>query len=80
MIQTLGAWVLRTACEAAYAWCSRDAQRTTLSVNVSALQMDEGFCTVIERALKQSGFPAKQLELEITESALITNPNSRSNT
>jgi EAL domain-containing protein (putative c-di-GMP-specific phosphodiesterase class I)/PAS domain-containing protein len=74
MIQTLGAWVLRTACEAAYAWCSRDAQRTTLSVNVSALQIDDGFCTVIERALKQSGFPAKQLELEITESALIANP------
>jgi EAL domain-containing protein (putative c-di-GMP-specific phosphodiesterase class I)/PAS domain-containing protein len=74
MIQTLGAWVLRTACEAAYAWCSRDAQRTTLSVNVSALQIDDGFCAVIEQALTKSGFPAKQLELEITESALITNP------
>jgi EAL domain-containing protein (putative c-di-GMP-specific phosphodiesterase class I)/PAS domain-containing protein len=74
MIQTLGAWMLKAACEAAYAWCSRDAQRTTLSVNVSALQIDDGFCTVIEHALKQSGFPAKQLELEITESALIADP------
>jgi len=75
MIQTLGAWVLKAACEAAYAWCSRDAQRTTLSVNVSALQIDDEFCTVIEQALKHSGFPAKQLELEITESALIANPD-----
>jgi EAL domain-containing protein (putative c-di-GMP-specific phosphodiesterase class I)/PAS domain-containing protein len=73
MIQSLGAWVLKAACEAAYAWCSRDAQRTTLSVNVSALQIDDEFCTVIEQALKHSGFPAKQLELEITESALIAN-------
>jgi EAL domain-containing protein (putative c-di-GMP-specific phosphodiesterase class I)/PAS domain-containing protein len=71
MIHALGAWVLKSACETAYAWCSRDAQRTTLSVNVSALQINEQFCTVIQRTLKDSGFPAKHLELEITESALI---------
>ena len=73
MIHALGAWVLKSACETAYAWCSRDAQRTTLSVNVSALQINEEFCTVIGRTLKELGFPAKQLELEITESALISN-------
>jgi EAL domain-containing protein (putative c-di-GMP-specific phosphodiesterase class I)/PAS domain-containing protein len=73
MIHALGAWVLKSACETAYAWCSRDAQRTTLSVNVSALQINEQFCTVIQRTLKDSGFPAKHLELEITESALIGN-------
>jgi EAL domain-containing protein (putative c-di-GMP-specific phosphodiesterase class I) len=73
MIHSLGAWMLQSACETAYAWCSRDAQRTTLSVNVSALQMDEAFCTVIGRTLQKSGFPAKQLELEITESALVAN-------
>jgi len=74
MIQTLGAWMLESACETAYSWCSRDAQRTTLSVNVSALQIDQDFCAVISRTLETSGFPAKQLELEITESALIENP------
>jgi diguanylate cyclase len=74
LIQALGAWMLESACETAYSWCSRDAQRTTLSVNVSALQIDEEFCAVISRTLEASGFPAKQLELEITESALIANP------
>jgi EAL domain-containing protein (putative c-di-GMP-specific phosphodiesterase class I) len=74
MIHTLGAWVLHCACATASAWCSRVEQPTTLSVNVSALQIDEQFCTVIERALEQTGFPAKQLELEITESAFIANP------
>jgi EAL domain-containing protein (putative c-di-GMP-specific phosphodiesterase class I) len=73
MIHTLGAWALHSACAAASAWCSRAAQPTTLSVNVSALQIDEEFVGVIERTLKQTGFPAKQLELEITESALIAN-------
>jgi EAL domain-containing protein (putative c-di-GMP-specific phosphodiesterase class I)/PAS domain-containing protein len=73
MIHALGAWVLKSACETAYAWCSREAQRTTLSVNVSAHQINEEFCTVIERTLKESRFPAKHLELEITESALVGN-------
>ncbi|HTD74824.1 MAG TPA: EAL domain-containing protein [Steroidobacteraceae bacterium] len=74
LIRTLGEWVLQSACETAGAWCSRANQQTTLSVNVSALQIDEEFCGVIERTLEQTGFPAKQLELEITESALIANP------
>jgi EAL domain-containing protein (putative c-di-GMP-specific phosphodiesterase class I)/PAS domain-containing protein len=75
IIHSLGAWMLKSACETAYAWCSRDAQRTTLSVNVSALQIDEDFYAVLGRTLEKSGFPAKQLELEITESALIANPD-----
>jgi EAL domain-containing protein (putative c-di-GMP-specific phosphodiesterase class I) len=75
IIHSLGAWMLKSACETAYAWCSRDAQRTTLSVNVSALQIDEDFYAVLRRTLEKSGFPAKQLELEITESALLANPD-----
>ena len=75
-IHGLGAWMLRSACETAYPWCSRDAQRTTLSVNVSPLQIDGQFSEVIGRTLEKIGFPAKQLELEITESALIQNPDA----
>jgi EAL domain-containing protein (putative c-di-GMP-specific phosphodiesterase class I) len=75
LIRTLGEWVLQSACATASAWCSRPAQQTTLSVNVSALQIDEQFCSVIERTLKKTGFPAKQLELEITESALMADPS-----
>jgi EAL domain-containing protein (putative c-di-GMP-specific phosphodiesterase class I) len=74
MIHSLGAWVLQSACAAASTWCSPSVPPVILSVNVSALQIDENFCSVIEQALIQSGFPATQLELEITESALIANP------
>jgi diguanylate cyclase len=74
MIHSLGEWVLQTACASASSWCTSEAEPTTLSVNVSPLQIDEAFSTVIDQALKQSGFPASQLELEITESALISNP------
>lgn len=75
IIHSLGAWMLQSACETAYAWCSREAQRTTLSLNVSALQMDEDFCVVLGRSLEKSGFPAKQLELEVAESVLIAHPD-----
>ena len=75
LIHALGAWMLDSACETAYAWCGREAQRTTLSVNVSALQIDENFNAVLGRTLERSNFPAKQLELEITESAMIANPD-----
>ncbi len=75
LIRALGAWMLESACETAYAWCGREAQRTTLSVNVSALQIDAEFNNVLGRTLEKSHFPAQQLELEITESALIANPD-----
>jgi EAL domain-containing protein (putative c-di-GMP-specific phosphodiesterase class I) len=74
MIRDLGAWVLQSACATAAAWGSRASQGTILSVNVSALQIDEEFSTTIEQVLEQTGFPANRLELEITESALIANP------
>jgi EAL domain-containing protein (putative c-di-GMP-specific phosphodiesterase class I)/PAS domain-containing protein len=73
MIAELGAWVLKSACETAASWCKRH-DRSALAVNVSALQIDDKFCVLLERVLKHSGFPAQQLELEITESALISNP------
>jgi diguanylate cyclase len=75
LIHTLGAWVLQHACSAASAWRSGALPSTTLSVNVSALQIDEQFSGVIEHALKESRLPANLLELEITESALIANPS-----
>jgi EAL domain-containing protein (putative c-di-GMP-specific phosphodiesterase class I) len=39
----------------------------TLCVNVSPLQIDEAFAAKIRLALELTGYPAKQLELEITE-------------
>jgi EAL domain-containing protein (putative c-di-GMP-specific phosphodiesterase class I) len=76
IIHALGAWMLKSACDTAYDWCGRDAQRTTLSVNVSALQIDEAFCSVIAKTLERSRFPARHLELELTESTLIANPET----
>jgi EAL domain-containing protein (putative c-di-GMP-specific phosphodiesterase class I) len=73
LIGALGSWVLQEACTTARQWKGLDAESITLCVNVSPYQLDEAFVAVIQRVLERTGFPAKQLELEITESALITN-------
>lgn len=71
LIHSLGAWVLNSACATARAWSRLETPLTTLSVNVSALQINRHFVRVIEECLQRSGLPGAQLELEITESALI---------
>jgi EAL domain-containing protein (putative c-di-GMP-specific phosphodiesterase class I) len=71
MIEELGAWVLTSACKTVVGWGRQVTSAPVLSVNVSVLQINPQFVRNIERALEESGLPAHQLELEITESALI---------
>ena len=73
LIGALGSWVLHRACNQVRAWRTAGPEPVTLCVNVSPQQIDEGFAASIQRALQSTGFPAKQLELEITESALMSN-------
>ena len=45
-----------------------------MAVNVSAIQFrQEGFCELIERVLAETGLPPQLLELEVTESLLLSN-------
>jgi EAL domain-containing protein (putative c-di-GMP-specific phosphodiesterase class I) len=71
LIHDLGRLMLQKSCETACTWCRRRDEPLTLSVNVSALQIDAAFSPLIEYTLKDLDFPAQQLELEITESALM---------
>jgi diguanylate cyclase len=60
--------VLRQACTDARAWPG-----VSLSVNVSAVQFkDACLAERIERILQETGFDCKRLQLEITESALLS--------
>jgi diguanylate cyclase (GGDEF)-like protein len=64
--------ILRDACWKAAAW-SRDGLRAHVAVNVSPLQFaDDRFTQRVEKVLEQSGLDPHLLELEITESAAMT--------
>lgn len=71
LIVPVGAWVLRTACEQAAAW-ARAGLDLTMAVNLSARQFhDVGLMQTIRSVLDETGLPASQLELEVTESLLM---------
>lgn len=70
MMEELGAYVLRQATKAASQW----PNNLGVAVNLSPKQFESGnLCQHIEDALAQSGLEPKRLELEITESLLMTN-------
>ena len=73
LIEPLGAWALRTATMAAAEWLGDTSAPRLVCVNVSPLQICEGFTTDIAQALEASGLSPDRLELEITESVLVTN-------
>ena len=74
LILPIGEWVLRTACREARPWL--DAGRMErVSVNISSLQVERGDLVVtVARIIDESGIAPFQLELEVTESALMSDP------
>jgi diguanylate cyclase (GGDEF)-like protein/PAS domain S-box-containing protein len=68
LINALGGLMLRRACADAALW----PDDVRVAVNLSPLQFRVGnLLSVVMDALKQSGLPAKRLELEITETLLL---------
>jgi len=75
MIQALGGRVLRDACRQLMLW-QRQNMTLRLSVNLSVQQLQhDGWLSVVEEALRTSGLAARYLDLEITESVIITHPD-----
>jgi len=73
LIVPIGDWVIEEACRQAVAWRKAGLPPLTVAVNLSALQFRRGQVEdVVARALVMSGLPANLLELELTESVLIS--------
>jgi EAL domain-containing protein (putative c-di-GMP-specific phosphodiesterase class I) len=74
LIISIGEWVLRETCRQGCEWLNAGLPPITLAVNVSSHQFRRSnICELVEAVLSETGFPAKQLELEITESGLMEN-------
>jgi diguanylate cyclase (GGDEF)-like protein len=73
MIKALGNWVLDTACHQAAAWRKMGLPPFQMAVNISPTHFqDPAILKAVDRALKESGWQAGDLELEITESVVQT--------
>lgn len=70
LIHAIGSWVLERACSQAATWGG-----LPIAVNLSPVQFrDEGLAERIRRVLETTGLPPDRLELEITETALVEEP------
>ena len=81
MILELGEWVIYKACAQAKAWNDQLGKELTMAVNVSWLQLYQNDLTeMLVNALEQTGLAPRLLELEFTESVLMRNASSATDT
>ena len=75
LIVPVGEWVLRTACKQARAWHEAGLGQPMVAVNLSGRQLQmKNLFTVVKGVLDESGLEPGYLELELTESHLMHDP------
>jgi diguanylate cyclase (GGDEF)-like protein len=72
-IQQIGDWVLDEACRQMALWHNNGLAKMQIAVNVSAMQfMRPGFVDYVKKICKRHSLNPSTLELEITESVLVS--------
>jgi diguanylate cyclase (GGDEF)-like protein len=75
LIIPVGEWILRQACRDHIAWIAMGYQPMPIAVNLSARQFrDKGLVGMIRRVLSENNVAAEMIELEITESCVMEDP------
>jgi len=75
MIMQIGEWVFREACKQGVQWLNAGYQLQKISINLSARQLkDESLAALIATILDETGMPSNKLCIELTETALILDP------
>lgn len=72
LVNSLGEWVLRTACEQYLVWHAQGITLDHVAVNVSGRQFkQDNFIDIVKNVLRETGLPPNCLELELTEGTLM---------
>jgi diguanylate cyclase len=81
LIVPIGEWIVREACRQIRAWQSDGFPPVRIAVNVSATQFRQrDLIDIVRRALDDAGVHASRLEIELTESAVMNNPEESAET
>ena len=75
IINEIGLWVMISACLQAQTWLAEGYKRLTVAVNLSGIQLQRGnVIRQVEQVLEETQIDPAMLELEITESTIMSNP------
>jgi diguanylate cyclase (GGDEF)-like protein len=75
LITSIGEWVVREACRQASAWQAAGLPSVRVAVNLSATQFRQGnLLEMIRSALTDAALDPQFLEVELTESSVMTDP------
>ena len=75
-ILQLGDWILLEACRQARRWLDINPTATRLGVNLSGRQFwQEDLVPTVRRVLEETGLPPACLELELSETSLMSHPD-----
>lgn len=73
LIIPLGEWIFREACSQYVQWLDKGIPAKELAINLSPVQFkQERLIETITAIIEETGFPAEHLELEITETAIMS--------
>lgn len=76
LIVPIGEWMLKTACTQAHQWHQQYNKPLVMAVNLSSRQfMLPDLCQRLVRIFSETQLSSRYLELELTESVLVQNPN-----
>jgi diguanylate cyclase (GGDEF)-like protein len=77
LIIPVGLWVIRKVCEALKHWESNNVEVVPVAINLSARQLQvKGLAQIVRRILEDYTIDPALLELELTESVLMIDPDS----
>jgi diguanylate cyclase (GGDEF)-like protein/PAS domain S-box-containing protein len=72
LVQEIDNWVLGEACRQGRAWMDAGLGELRLAVNLSVKDLDQAnLVTMVDRVLRETGFPPGNLELELTEGVAL---------
>lgn len=75
LIHSIGKWVLNMACRQAVQWVNSGVDLKHIAVNVAGQQIQRGeLVNDVTQALANSGLAPERLELEVTESFIMEDP------
>lgn len=74
LINSVGEWVLRSACMQAHEWTMAEHRDLKVAINISGKQMKHPrFLDMITEIIRETGVNPRNIELEFTESVIMEN-------